>query len=77
MVDNTKNCVKIVYERKPCRKCGGQVMTIFVMREMIYRRCIKCDGKGIRGKGIRKPRPDCIEERIGKLMCIYYTNKDI
>lgn len=63
MVDNAINCVKIVYERKPCIKCGGQVMTIFVMLDMVYRKCIKCNGLGI---GLR---PSCKEECMGRLMC--------
>jgi hypothetical protein len=67
MTDNIINCVKIIYDIEPCKKCGGQIMTIFVMNEMIYRKCIKCDNNGI------KPWPDCEEERIGRLMHIYYT----
>lgn len=38
------NCVKIVYDRRPCKKCGGQIMTIFVMKEIVYSKCIKCVG---------------------------------
>lgn len=62
---NIISCVKIVYDREPCKKCGGQVMTIYVMREMVDRRCIKCDNLGV------ILRPSCEEERIGRLMHLY------
>lgn len=43
MTNSVINCVKIVYDEEPCKKCGGQIMTIFVMKEMVDRRCIKCN----------------------------------
>lgn len=58
--------VKIVYDKEPCKKCGGQIMTVFIKKETVDRRCIKCDNFRIR------LRPECNEERLGRVMHIYY-----
>jgi hypothetical protein len=69
VTNNIKNCVKIIYETDPCKKCGGQIMYIFVMKDMVDRRCIKCNNLGV------SIRPECEEERIGRLMHLYYGGK--
>jgi hypothetical protein len=61
------NFVKILYEKEACKKCNGQIMTIFVKKEIIDRKCVKCDNPRIR------IRPVCEEEYIGRLMHIYYV----
>jgi len=63
--------MKIVYDKDPCKKCGGQIMTIFINNEIIDRRCIKCNNLSIR------PRPTCKEEHKGRLMDIYYKTGSI
>lgn len=68
-----QSSIKIVYEKRPCRLCKGQVMTIYVMREKFIRKCIKCEGKGIRHR--IRIRPECKEERIGKLIDMHEHNR--
>jgi hypothetical protein len=56
--------IEIIYEKEPCWRCKGQIMSIFIGQEMIERRCVKCDNKGIRSRS----RPSCKEERLGFIM---------
>lgn len=66
-IRSKSNFIKILYEKESCKKCGGQIITIFVKKEMVDRKCVKCDNPRIR------IRPTCEEEYIGRLMHMYYN----
>ena len=65
MTNDLIDYVTTVYDKEPCKKCGGQIMTVFIIQDIIDRRCIKCDSAKVR------IRPECEDERKGRVMHIY------
>lgn len=56
-----------MYDATNCPYCDGQIMSVYIGRKRISSTCIKC--KKDTPKYIVEPRPVCIEERLGRLMC--------